>query len=188
MPPWAQMSEGTSCCRIPPWQPGMLVLIRKCPASSSSDAVSETGLSWIQLWLVAFVAGSRSISHPASSSALQRLHGITREPWGAWGSVAPCLDSPTRSQLPESLPPPGEQVSWQRTSVCLTQPFPDVPFCVAMVGVRMNPRKCWVSSLLVSLPTAHNSRSICTALPLPVPVCSDEWGETFVVSNTHPAL
>lgn len=70
------------------------------------------------------------------------------------------------SRLSLSLPPPGEQVSWQRTSVCLTQPFPDVPFYVAMVGVRINPRKCWVSSLLVSLPTAHNSRSICTALPL----------------------
>lgn len=126
MPPWAQMSEGTSCCRISPWQPGMLVLIRKCPASSSSDAVSVPGLSWIQLWLVAFVAGSRSISHPASSSALQRLHGITREPWGAWGSRGPLpgfTNTVTIARVTSSPWGAGELAE----NICL--PYPAFPRC-----------------------------------------------------------
>lgn len=86
---WAQMCEGMSRCRTRHWQPGMLVLIRKCQASCSPDAVAVPGLSWIQLWLVAFVAGSGSISCPALGSALHRLHGITREPCVVWGSSGP---------------------------------------------------------------------------------------------------
>lgn len=161
---WAQMCEGMSCCRIHHWQPGMLVAIRKCQTLSSSDAVP--GLSWIQLWLLAFVAGSRSISHLAFSSALQRLPGITREPCVAWGSGGPLpgfTSTVTIATVTSSPWGAGELAE----NICLPYPaFSRCSFLCCMVGVRINPRKHWVSSLLVSLPTAHNSRSICTALPL----------------------
>lgn len=88
---WAQMCKGKACCgcRIRHWQSGMFVLIRERQAPCFSDAVSVPGLSWIQLWLVALVAGSGSVSCPAFSSALQRPRGVRGEPCVAWGSGGP---------------------------------------------------------------------------------------------------
>uniref|UniRef100_A0A8C0EJ70 Glutamate dehydrogenase 1, mitochondrial n=1 Tax=Bubo bubo TaxID=30461 RepID=A0A8C0EJ70_BUBBB len=140
---WARMCEGKACCgcRIHHWQSGMFVLIRERQASCFSDAVSVPGLSWIQLWLVAFVAGSGPVSCPAFGSAPQRPHGIREESCVGSGSAGPMPGFANKVTIAVVTFSPGEQMSWQRTSVCLTRSFPDVPFGGAMAGVRIDPSK-----------------------------------------------
>ena len=64
------------------------------------DAVSVPGLSWIQLWLVAFVAGSEPVSCPAFGSSRRCRMALGGSHVWRGEAVAPCLRSPTRSRLP----------------------------------------------------------------------------------------
>lgn len=183
------MCKGRACCgcRIHRWQPRVFVLIREPQASCCSETVSVPGLSWIQLWLLPAVAGSGSVSCPAFSSLPWGLHGVRGsrvrhggDPW----------DSPTRSSLLWSPPPAKEQASQQTTPVCFTRSFPDLPFGGAMTGVRIDPRKYSVSSLLsfpCRQPIAHAPFAQ-PSLPLQITVMrSDKLGETFIVCNAPPA-
>lgn len=83
--------------------------------------------------------------------------------WGSGGPLPGFTNTVTIATVTSSPWGAGELAE----NICLPYPaFSRCSFLCCMVGVRINPRKYWVSSLLVSLPTAHNSRSICTALPL----------------------
>lgn len=166
---WAWMCEGKACCgcRICYWQSGMFVLIRERQASWFLDAVSVPGLSWIQLWLVAFVAGSGTISCPAFPSAPQGLHGIRGEPSVVWGSAdrLPRFTNKFMIAMVTSCSwGPGDLAE----NICLHY----LVFCRCSFWWRHDGGEDRSKEILgeftplLPLPTAHNSRSICTALPL----------------------
>lgn len=164
---WAQTREGRAgcACRIHHWRSGMFILIREHQASCFSKAVSVPGLSWIQLWLVAFVAGSGATACPAFSSAPQSPWCEQRaSPVWCGAVLTPCLHSPTSSQLSWSPPAPRELAK----NICL--PYPVFSRC-SFRWCRDRCKDQTEESLgefapLLPPPTAHNSCSVCTALPL----------------------
>lgn len=167
--PWARMCEDKACCgcRICHWQSGMFVLIREHQALCFSDAVSVPGLSWIQLWLVAFVAGSGAISCPAFGSAPQRLCGISGEPSVAWGSTVPLPGFTKKFMIAVVTSFP-----WEAGELVENIFLPYLVFSRCSFwwchGRCEDRSKEILGEFTPFLPLtmAHNSRSICTALPL----------------------
>lgn len=166
---WAWMCEGKACCscRICHWQSGMFMLIRERQASCFSDAVSVPGLSWIQLWLVAFVAGSGAIFCPAFSCAPQRPCGVRGEPSVAWGSAGPLPGFTNKFMIAVVTSSPWGAGALAENICLLYLVFSRCSFwwCHGRCEDRSK-EILGEFTLFLPLPTAHNSRSICTALPL----------------------
>lgn len=145
------------------------MLIREHQALCFSDAVSVLGLSWIQLWLVAFVAGSGAISCPAFSSALQRPRGIRGEPCVVWESAGPLPGFTNKFMIAMVTSSPqgdGELAE----NICLPYlVFSRCSFWWCHDGCEDRSKEILGEfTLFLPPPTAHNSHSICTALPLHV--------------------